>query len=345
MADINVIIKDNTQIIGREGFGKTVLFLTSQEKPFKEYDISEDLSLVLKDFDAESVPFKMIEAFANANPRPRKVSVFGKKLEEEAKGTDLKEALINFNHDADVWYKLVLENQKAEFVEEAAKWCEQNGKVLYATLTEETISVAEKLKEIANTKLFYSTDKEKRIESAVAGLAATRVPGSFTYKFKNLPGIQADKLAPEKIKELTEKNINCYIPKFKSLGMEKNQLNSGLATNGDFADRLEGMTYIKDRISGEVAKILMETEKVPFTNGGIHMIKSCVESALKGAFEEGLIRPDNDGNGNYKVSYIPLEDLRKEDVKKRILKGITFEYVEAGAIESATIEGEVVLNL
>lgn len=345
MADITVTIKDSTQIVSKEGFGKTVLFLTSQEKPFTEYDISDDLKKVAEDFETSSIPYKMIETFSMAIPKPKTIAVYGKKLGDEASGDDLKEALINFNHDAPAWYKLVLENQSLDFVEAASKWCEQNDKVLYATVTDKTESVSEKLKEISNTKLFYTTHEEQRNESAVAGLASTRVPGSFTYKFKNLPGIEPDYLAPEKIKELTSKNINCYIPKFRGQNLEKNQLNSGLATDGDFADRREGMAYIKDRIIAEIAKMLMETEKVPFTNDGIHMIKSCVETALNEAYADGIIRPDNDGNGDFKVDYIPFEDLEMKDIKKRILKGITFKYGEAGAIETVYVEGEVVLEL
>ena len=110
--DINVNITDATQVMGKEGFGKVLLVATSKDLEYKEYDISSNLSELQTDFPSETEVYKMVNVYAQQQPRPTKISIIGVDIStlDNNITTKLNE-LINTNND---WYRVMLESKETQ---------------------------------------------------------------------------------------------------------------------------------------------------------------------------------------------------------------------------------------
>ena len=340
--DIIVNMTDNTQVTSKEGFGKTLVFCTTKDIE-KQYDISDDLSLVQEDFPVETEMYKIINTFASQQPRPRNILVLGKDLSSSVdKGNDIITTLNDFITKTNDWYRLIVEDLDEKIISKVSEWAETNSKQFYTQLsnTEFTTDYSSKKRTVLNFK-----KNDDRLDAAMAGYASTRVPGSYTFKFKNLKNISADSLTPTEIKTTEEKNMNIYIRKFQVIGMGQDQLNNGIVANGDYIDHYESMDWIVFRVKQEVAKLLMTTEKVPYTDDGIQSVVLSVITALNDGVSNGIIATNAQNEPLYDVNFLTVDEIDLEDRKNRKLTGINFKYVEAGAIESVTVNGSVALQL
>jgi hypothetical protein len=342
MADIDVSITDSTQVVSQEGFGKALAVCTTKDMAYKEYDVSDDLELVQKDFTTDTEMYKIIETFASQNPRPRKIAVFGKDLKSSLdKGKDLVTELNTLITEHNNWYRIILEETEEKLVDTVSSWAETNKKMYFTQLdtTEFTTDFTDRKRTVLNYK-----ENKDRLDVGMVGYATTRIPGTFTYKFKNIKNITADKLSGAKIKEAKAKMMNCYIKKFEILGVGSSQLESGLTASGDYIDHIESMDWVKFRIEVEIAKLLMTSEKVPYDNTGIQSVVTAVRIALEDAAKKGIIMIE-DGSPVYTITYKNWREIPQEDRQRRKLTGIKFNYAEAGAIEEVKVSGAVTLDL
>lgn len=343
MADINVIINDATQVISQEGFGKVLVVSTTKELAYKEYDITENLTSFKTDFTEETEVYKIANIFASQNPRPTKVAAFGKDLSASVdKALDLTTALNTLITEHNNWYRILLEDTTETLIGAISAWCQTNNKMFYTQFKNTDFTVDFTLKD--RTVLGYKEGTD-RLDAAMAGYAASRIPGSYTFKFKNLKGVTPDALSTTELETIRGKNMNSYIKKFEVLGIGDAQLDNGMTASGEFIDHIESMDWVQFRIQNEIAKLLMTNEKVPYSDAGIQMVVVAVTTALNDGFTNGVILEGADKSPQFNVSYKSLKDIPELDRKKRKLTGVTFSYVEAGAIEEATINGAVVLNL
>lgn len=343
MPDINVIISDQTQVISQAGFGLCLLACTNKVQAYKEYDISSDLSSVAADFISSTTVYKMVEDFAAQNPRPEKISIFGIDLTSSVtKANDLTTALdtlITTNND---WYRIELDDETETLITAVSTWAETNLKMFYTQFANTTFTTDFTTK---NRTILGYKENSDRLDMAMAGYAASRIPGSFTFKFKNLNGIAADAITPTELTNIREKNMNAYFSKFAVVGLGTSQLDGGVVASGKFIDQIESRDWVKFRIEQEIAKLLMTNEKVPYNNDGIQQVVTCVTTALDDAFDNEIIDSKEDKTAAYKVSYKTIDQISTADKSARKLTGITFSYIELGAVHEVTVTGAVVLSL
>lgn len=343
MADINVIINDATQVISQEGFGKVLVVSITKELAYKEYDITENLDAIKSDFAEGTEVYKIVNTFAGQNPRPIKIAVFGKDLSASLdKPADLITALNTLITEHSNWYRIVLEDITETIIAAVSTWCEANNKMLYTQFSNTDFTTDFTLKK--RSILAYKENAE-RLDAAMAGYAASRIPGSYTFKFKNLKGVTADALSTVKLETIRSKKLNSYIKKFEVLGIGDAQLDSGITASGEFIDHIESIDWVQFRIQNEIAKLLMTNEKIPYSDAGIQMVVVAVTTALNDAFANGIVLEGADKSPQFSIGYKALNNIPELDRKNRKLTGITFSYAEAGAIEEATISGSVVLSL
>jgi len=338
--DINVNITDATQVMGKEGFGKILLIATTKDLEYKEYDISSNLSELQTDFAPETEVYKMVNTYAQQQPRPTKISIIGVDITTlESSITETLNNLINTNNE---WYRVMLESKELKDIKEVSEWCESNNKMLYTQLN--TTEIGTDFEERKRTVLDYKENTDC-LASGHLGYAVTRVPGSFTNKFTNIKGITADRLSDAKVIEIKNKNMNPFIRSFASVGINEGVLANGVTANGEYIDHVESMDWIKYRIQYEIARLFVDSKKVPYTDDGIQSIAIAVTNALEDAVSKNIILRQSNGNPAFKVEFLSLDEIPVEMRKKRKLVGITFEYVEAGAIESVDIEGKIVNSI
>lgn len=343
MADINVIISDQTQVVSREGFGKVLVLATGVTQAYKEYNIAEDLTEVLEDFADNTEVYKMINTFASQVPRPTIVAVYGVNLTSSTdKAADITTALNTLITTDNNWYRIALEDKTETVIAAVSTWAEANKKMFYTQFANTTFTTDFTAKK--RSVLGYKEGTE-RLDAAMLGYAASRVPGSFTFKFKNLKSVTADALSSTEITTIKNKNMNSYIKKFEVLGIGDSQLDNGVTASGDFIDHIESMDWVQFRIQYEIAKLLVTSEKVPYTNAGIQTVVVAVTTALQDAFNNGIVGANEDNTPAFVVNYKNLNEISQADRAARKLTGITFSYVEAGAVHEVTISGAVVLEL
>lgn len=343
MADINVIISDQTQVTSQEGFGKLLVVCTTTAHSYEEYDISEDLASVQVDFATDTEVYKIVNTFASQEPRPQKVAIFGTDISaSQDKAADLTTALNTLITQYPNWYRIILDDKTETLIAAVATWSETNNKRFYTQFDNTTFTTDFTSKK--RTALGYKKNTD-RLDAAMVGYAATRIPGSFTFKFKNLKNITADAILPADLATIRSKNMNAYVNKFEVIGLGTAQLDSGVTASGDYIDHIESMDWVKFQIESEIAKLLMATEKVPYTDAGIQQVVSAITTALQSAFNNGIIGTNEDNTPAFSITYKTVREIPSTDRQNRKLTGIKFNYVEAGAIEEVTVNGAVVLEL
>lgn len=341
--DIVVSITDQTQLVTQAGFGLVLIVSTTKTLAYKEYDISEDLTELATDFASNTEVYKIASTYATQSPRPLIIAVFGVDLSTSSqKATDLAAALNTLITTNNNWYRVILEDKTEALISAMGDWCETNGKMFYTEFGNTTFTTDFTAK--TRTVLGYKENTD-RLDAAMAGYAATRIPGSFTFKFKNLNGITADAITPTELTAIQTKNMDCYYKKFEVQGYGTAQLDAGLVASGKRIDQIESRDWIKYRIQQELARLLTSSEKIPFNDTGIQQVVSAVKVALNDGWRNGIIDSNTNGAAAAVVSYKKKSELPSQDILNRRLTGITFQYVELGAIESVTVSGAVVLQL
>ncbi|HDK7314584.1 TPA: DUF3383 family protein [Clostridium botulinum] len=343
MADINVKFSDATQVVSKDGFGKVLILDTERDSDYKEYDISRSIIELQKDYDPQTEVFKITNIIASQDPRPNKVAVFGKNVKNsEDKVADLIGALNLLINEHNNWYRLLCTDLTEETIEGLSAWCETNEKMFYTKFNtaEITVDLTERNKTVLGFK-----KNDERLDAGMIGLALTRIPGSFTYKFKNIKSLTADIIPDSELQAIKGKNMNAYYKKFDVQDLGTAQLDDGKVASGMYIDQVESRDWVKFRIENEIAKLLMSTEKISCDNLGIQMVVAAVDVALNDAAKNKIILKNDDGVPQFKVTYNTLDKIHIEDRKARRITGIAFEYVEAGAIHEVGVTGSVVLNL
>lgn len=343
MADITVSITEAAQLTTSTGFGLALVVDTTKDLDYKEYDISENLTAVTTDFETTTETYKIINTFASQTPRPTKIAVFAKDLTSSTtKPADLATALNTLITTNNNWYRIILEDKTEPLITAVSSWAETNNKIFYTEFANTTFTGDFTSK--SRTVLGYKEGTD-RLDAAMAGYAATRIPGSFTFKFKSFGNITADALTPVKITAAQGKKMNCYYKKFEVQGIGSAQLDNGVVANGKYIDQIESRDWISFKIQEEIAKVLVDSEKIPYDDNGISQIVACIETALNAAFDNKIITSKKDKTPAFSIEYKNLDQIPAADKTARKLTGITFKYIEAGAIHSVEVTGSVVVNL
>lgn len=349
MADITVTISEAMKPITKQGFGRCLMVCTTKTSPYKVYDIHEDLSAVEADFGNTTEVYKMVDIFSqqldqNGQP-PVEVAIFGIDLSaSENKATDLVTALntlVTLNNN---WFRIGLDDHTEDLIAALAEWSLANNKQLYTQFSDDSFvtDFSKNYRAILGYKEAVDDETNpNRLDAAMMGYTTTRVPGSFTFKFKPLKGLIADKIPIDKQKALRNKNLCMYINKFGDEDLGSDQLDQGVCANGFFIDDVESQDWIKYRVSQEVIKLLVASQKVPYNNTGMQQIGKAIDTALDDAFNNGIIDAQANGSRDATYTYPSVDDIPTEDKQNRIASGFTFKYKPLGAVEGAYVTGTV----
>jgi hypothetical protein len=167
--------------------------------------------------------------------------------------------------------------------------------------------------------------------AAWVGLMAPKDPGSATWKFKEGNAISANKFTSQEKKNIQDKNGNVYI---NVAGF--NIFEEGVVASGEFIDIMRGTDWIQARIQEQVFGLLVSSDKVPYTDGGIESIGLQVEEVLDRAVDRLILVGGEDGP----VVTVPKRsETTKADRAARFLRDVKFTGNYAGAIHKVQIDG------
>lgn len=255
--------------------------------------------------------------------------------------TQALDAILN---DDDAWYSLALTSRVQAEVELAAAWTEANNR-LFGTASDDTdildINATGDIADVFKTAeyersycMYHSAAATTYPECAWYGVMLTKDPGTATWAFKTLTNVTVDDLTETQKIAALAKNANIYVSEYgKNITRDGN-----LAKDEFFIDTTRGIDWLAARINEDVAALILNTNKIPYTDGGISAIEAVIKARLENAVEIGLLSPSP-----APVVTVPkLANIPVADRNIRKVSGITFRATLAGAIHQVIIEGFVI---
>ncbi|MCG8642291.1 MAG: DUF3383 family protein, partial [Desulfobacterales bacterium] len=203
----------------------------------------------------------------------------------------------------DFYFLLVASRVSADIIE-ASNWTSSKIK-FFVGQNDISLSVSEIIalrdQMISDRAALYAHDgagtgNDPAIDAAIVGRQAPKLPGSTTWdlQFLNLVSVAGYKNA--ELSQLEAGKINSYVKEF---GV--NATSDGFTTGGSYIDITRSSDWIQSKMSEEVFFQLYNSEKIPYTDGGITKIVLVMEKVLKAATRQGIIAKDEIGNAMYKI--------------------------------------------
>ena len=251
-------------------------------------------------------------------------------------GEDL-DAIVASGDLGNSWYALMLTSRTDCDILEGAVWIESRSKIFIACssaaaiITSATTDIASVLQvaEYARTALLYSTDEANYPDAAWLGKMLPKEPGTATYSLKALAGITKDELTDTEIGYAKAKGANYYI-ELGGTGITQN----GNMEEGEWIDVIVGIDWIQARAQEGIFTLLITVDKVPFTNAGIDQVVNPLRQVLTQAVDRGIL-------ASFEITTPQASDFTTAQKQSRILTGIEFSGVLAGAVHAGTILGKV----
>lgn len=243
--------------------------------------------------------------------------------------------------DADGWYCLLLDSQGEAEIAAAAAWIEARKKIFICNSMDHGIidvSVTDDvlsdllLNNYARTALIYTM--AKLLNFSAAGWAGQRLPsdpGSSTWSFKSLAGVTVDtRLTGAHLSTIEAKNGNHY-----TLVASIPITRYGTTASGEFIDVTRFIDWLDARIKERIFGILINNEKIPYTDAGVDLMRGAVLAQLQQGITAGGLAADPAPT----VTAPLVADIDPSDKANRILPDIEFQATLAGAIHKLVING------
>lgn len=240
------------------------------------------------------------------------------------------------------WYALVTLYNSDAYVKAAAAWVEaSDAPKLYAAElnNSETVTLAagggdtaQDLETLAYARTFtaYHPSPADMFAAAWFGRVLPLTPGSETWKFKTLAGVNPVTLTSTHRTNLRNKTCNTI-----QTVAGRNITWEGNTLDGDFIDIQRGLDWLQDDMTKAVFEVLANANKVPMTNAGIAVIEGAMRGSLTKAYRMGIIDSD------FVITVPKIADISATDRGNRLLPDMKFSCRLQGAIHKVTINGVV----
>lgn len=330
--DVTVNIQRLTAALAEPNQGLCLILTTESNQAYAEYS---DLSSVATVYPTSTEAYKAANAIFGQNPRVDKVAIVGISADPDINA--VVEGLSTMFAKHNDWKFLVSNVFSDTDMTAIQTWATGNQRYYFGVIA--TTAVDTVTNPASDYVAYMVHDiKESYPEAAWIGRCSTFLPGSATWKFKTLSGIQPveyDDQAAD-VENIHDHHYNTYVSKH---GL--NMTSEGFLTSGEYIDVMLGVDWIQSDMELRIQRVLMTTPKVPYDTSGISLIASQVEDTLKEATNRGIIRRDEAGNGEYQVNIPRLADIPTNDIANRVLRSITFTAYLAGAIHEVIVNGTV----
>jgi hypothetical protein len=170
----------------------------------------------------------------------------------------------------------------------------------------------------------------KYLSAAWDGVQLPKDPGSSTWAHKTIKAIQALTLNSVQAKNATDKKANLYL-----ITGADGRTRFGTVASGEYIDIMRGIDWLQARLEEDIFTLLATNEKIPYTSAGITTVEGVIKAVLSEAVTVGFLEQ------GFTVTVPQIENVDPIDRANRVLKGITFKAVPAGAIHIVEIQGEV----
>ena len=331
---VKVLITKGTRQVPIAGFG-TGLILAPFTSPAQRVLVYQDYTDFAVDFPSGPINAAGLAYFGQSVQPTSLVVGAIQGSETPVQALAAVQALNN------TWYALMLlDHTKADVLAMAAVI--ETQKKIFITSSQDphvigsqTDDVATALKALNYTRsaVLYSAEADtKWPEAAWLGRMLPTGVGAATWKFKTLAGVDADNLSGTAIANAQTKNSNIYT----SVGGVDITL-EGIVASGEFIDVTRLIDWLVATMEVNVYSLLINNDKVPYTNKGIATIENAVRQTLQQGVDHSGIAIDP----AYTVSVPDVLAVSQADKASRTLNGVVFTCTLAGAIHKVNIQGFV----
>lgn len=257
-------------------------------------------------------------------------------------------AIVKSDND---FYGIAFTSRKAADILEMADWTEAHRKLYGTAIAEPGVLDADVATDTGSklyngnyyrTFFFYHEDAATDYpEVAVMARCFAIEPGGESWALKKLAGVTTDNLSETQYNALTKKNGNSF-ERFRNVAITQN----GTVAAGEWIDVIRFRDWLQEEITVNIFNVLINNDKIPYTDGGIAIIEAQVRAALRLGQDRGGITQteyDEDGNENpgYTVS-VPLASSISANTKaSRILEDVRFTARLAGAVHAVDVKGSL----
>jgi hypothetical protein len=255
------------------------------------------------------------------------------------------EDLTAIRAENDDWYGLVPTNTGAPVLTVLAVELETLNRQMFAQSVDTGIldtTVTNDIASVLNTAGYDRTNiihhPKANLQYANArfsGMGLPTDPGTITWAFKELKGLDYVKYSDNQISAMKAKECNYYI----DLKGNPSTLN-GKVSGGDYIDVIRTVDWTEARMAEGVIGRMQNLPKIPFTDNGAAVIQGEVDAVLA----EGVDREvfDNDPEVPTPTSSVPkVADVSVADRANRLLPDVTFGARVTGSIQGVVIAGTV----
>lgn len=327
---VSVSITRQTKAVSQKGFGMPLILTEDKVAAYKEYGGDTALADIGVDFGTSSKTYKLATSLLGQEPKVDTVAVYG-----VATTTGLAAALNTLVLDNNDWFYLTCTEQADADITELSTWVATQEKLYFASTLNKTLASTLNNQ---NAAILVHPNPETYPAEAWVGVGAPLEIGSFTWTFKTLNGINPANYNTTDINTIEDNNASTYI---KEGGV--NITSKGVTTSGEYIDIIQSQYFIKSRMTENVFGLLARMPKVPFTDNGIALVVAEMESALKAAFNQGVIAEDADGKPMFEIIAPSREDVSTNDRANRLLPGMKWKATIAGAVENVDIDGTLLV--
>lgn len=333
MNDVKVTIVV-TKASARTGFGYPLILVGKQTSAVEYKEVSTLAEVVTAGFAATTDVYKAAQLLFMQDEAPTKVALCA----SASKATEALPALLK-----EGWRQVIVPSAGAEgesTVAEISAYIEGCGKqAMYFAHVEsdDTTTIGAIAGKERTVCIAYDSTDVGCPEAAVVGATAGRTPGSFTYKNMVLTGVTPQEFADSEIDKMHEDNVITVLRKAGSI-----VTSDGVVGSGEYIDIVDSKDYIISQIETRCQLLLNRVPKLPYDNRGIASLEGEVLSVLKDAADNGLIAVNDTGTYLYSVTFGTREECKGTDISARHYAKGSFSFTLAGAIHTATIEGEII---
>jgi len=192
------------------------------------------------------------------------------------------------------------------------------------------------LKALAYDRTFYlySEDADNFPEASWLGGQLPKNPGSTTWKFKTLVGSLPDTLSNPEFGNIKDNYGNTY----ETVGGVNIISSEGTVVSGEYIDIIRGTDWLQIKMQEDLYSLLVNSEKIPFTERGAGAIESKIRRWLSigESSDYNLLSP-----GQSIVNMPKVSEISEADRLARFYSGITFSGIYAGAVHKIGITGKL----
>lgn len=365
---VNVTMTRNDAFPSRRGFG-VPLFLTTQTiadvltptlrtAVFGSMEEVVDAGFVAGDefYDAAELAFSQ-------NPKPLQIKAGHVVIDGTPIADELKTQLDLIAAYDSEWYWLCIEQPMRDTaqLDGLIEWVEARPKLALIDTNDaghetvgNTTSISARHKgTVERTATFYHTDAAEYAGFALAASLGTRnfdeADSAYTAKYKRLRSVTPIDKGSAAVQSITGFTpalgqseaaghmANTYV----DIGGRDFTIEGSTLTPNVFIDEIHSTDWIIARTEEETLGILLNNDRIPFTDAGMEQLASGARTVMNQAIRAGLIASDVDEEGNYSpaiVFEIPsVFSVPASQRKNRIAPPIKVTFRYSGAVHYTTI--------